>query len=118
MDLTHVANPVRVNARAIVEVATDNHCHGFMATLSDGSRFHITAAMSVRHTPVVGDYIVTQEDGYVYLNPKDVFERKYSAIPKPAVDVYSHPDCVFNYCPSPNICKRGGGCINAGAVKA
>ena len=26
-----------------------------------------------------GDYWVIQPDSYVYLNPKDVFERKYRA---------------------------------------
>src|SRR6185437_5845262 len=110
MEFTHKANPVRVNARAVVELTADTHCGGFMAKLCDGSRFHITAAMSVRHTPIVGDYIVTQEDGYVYVNPKDVFERKYSPIAKANVDVYTRDDCIFNYCASPNICQRGGGC--------
>lgn len=33
--------------------------------------------MMARYTPVVGDYWVVQEDGYIYLNPRDVFERKY-----------------------------------------
>jgi hypothetical protein len=28
--------------------------------------------------PKSGDYLVRQEDGYEYLNPKEVFERKYS----------------------------------------
>ena len=37
--------------------------------------------------PVAGDYVVTQEDGYQYLNPKEVFERKYSPVgaPQPLV---------------------------------
>ena len=33
--------------------------------------------MCARMIPQVGDYWVIQSDGYVYLNPKDVFERKY-----------------------------------------
>ncbi len=33
--------------------------------------------MTARYTPVEGDYVVTQEDGYTYINPRDVFERKY-----------------------------------------
>ena len=37
-----------------------------------------TEKMCARMTPVKGDYWVTQlHDGYHYLNPKDVFERKY-----------------------------------------
>ena len=36
-----------------------------------------TAAMTSRYRPKPGDYYVIQADGYPYLNPKDVFERKY-----------------------------------------
>jgi hypothetical protein len=78
MEFTHIANPVSVNARQIVGVhlALDGMNVGF----SDGSFHMLNAAQISRHTPVIGDYIVTQEDGYVYVNPKDVFERKYSPI--------------------------------------
>lgn len=108
MEFTHQANPVRVKALAIVELTVDGHCGGHLAKLSDGSRYHVTAAMEARHAPVIGDYIVTQEDGYVYVNPKDVFERKYSAIPKPVSNVYSDAACVFRYCPAPEVCQRLG----------
>lgn len=80
MEFTHVANPVRVFARKIVGLTVEPNCGGYMAKLSDDSKFHIDAAMCARHTPFAGDYLVTQEDGYVYVNPKDVFERKYSAV--------------------------------------
>jgi hypothetical protein len=33
--------------------------------------------MTSRYQPVLGDYLVVQSDGYRYLNPKAVFERKY-----------------------------------------
>lgn len=36
--------------------------------------------MTARIEPKVGDYHVKQEDGYCYLNPKDVFERKYEPV--------------------------------------
>jgi len=36
--------------------------------------------MIARFEPQLGDYWVIQEDGYVYLNPKEVFERKYSPV--------------------------------------
>lgn len=39
-----------------------------------------TAGMLARMNPNVGDYWVIQEDGYVYLNPREVFRRKYSPI--------------------------------------
>ncbi len=37
-----------------------------------------TPEMCARMTPAIGDYWVIQSDGYAYLNPKDVFERRYS----------------------------------------
>lgn len=42
----------------------------------------VTAApeMTSRMTPIIGDYWVIQSDGYIYLNPKTVFERKYSPL--------------------------------------
>jgi len=77
---THRANPVSVIAATILEVT--EHANGnLMLRLSDGRNYEADTGMTVRYCPVVGDYLVTQEDGYEYLNPKDVFERKYSAIP-------------------------------------
>jgi len=49
-------------------------------TLENGDNVAATFEMIVRHTPTEGDYWVIQEDGYVYVNPKDVFERKYALI--------------------------------------
>lgn len=45
--------------------------------LENGERVQATEAMQARMTPAVGDYWVIQSDGYIYLNPNDVFERKY-----------------------------------------
>lgn len=29
------------------------------------------------------------------------------------LSVYSHPSCIFNYCPNPDICRKSqGGCIH------
>lgn len=33
-----------------------------------------------RMKPAAGDYVVVQSDGYTYLNPRDVFLRKYSPL--------------------------------------
>ena len=38
------------------------------------------AAMTARFYPTVGDYVVIQPDGYVYLNPKNVFEEKFEKV--------------------------------------
>lgn len=89
MTATHIANPVRVKAIRILEV-TDitNRAPGcgqtspdLMLRLEDGTNCAISADMTARYVPVVGDYMVWQEDGYTYVNPKDVFERKYRALP-------------------------------------
>ncbi|QMV33037.1 hypothetical protein 3Fb_00034 [Ralstonia phage Eline] len=71
MQTAYIANPVRVMAARIVEV------DGALLTMEGGGMFRADAGMTARYTPVPGDYLVTQEDGYVYVNPKDVFERKY-----------------------------------------
>lgn len=86
------AKPVVVDAHLIVsvgkvfEVTTvqpngsideEGSCH---LALSNGDNVVAQPAMLARMTPAVGDYWVIQEDGYVYLNPRDVFLRKYDAI--------------------------------------
>jgi hypothetical protein len=78
MQFTHTANPVRVNAATILDV-TEGPNGNLLLRLSDGRNYTADTSMTVRYYPVVGDYLVTQEDCYEYLNPKDVFERKYSA---------------------------------------
>lgn len=81
---THVANPVHVVARRIE--TTVAHDDGTMTVYwqpptPDQVYCHeCDAAMLSRYTPVEGDYLVVQEDGYVYINPKAVFERKYRAL--------------------------------------
>lgn len=79
MDFTHIANPVRVRAVAIVSIYSGLD-GDFRARLADGSVQILEASMVSRYKPVDGDYVVIQEDGYIYINPKDVFERKYSPI--------------------------------------
>lgn len=78
MEFTHTANPVRVHAAIILGVIAATEAAGAILQLSDGRTFTTTEQMTARYAPVEGDYLVTQEDGYEYINPKDVFERKYS----------------------------------------
>lgn len=75
--MEYIANPVRVTALQIVEVMSDNYGNGLMLRLEDNSTKAATPAMISRYVPVPGDYLVTQEDGYTYINPREVFERKY-----------------------------------------
>lgn len=80
MKATHVALPVRVSAVQIQSFAEDQPPKALDVIDEHGIRHTITEEMMSRYSPVEGDYIVTQEDGYVYINPREVFERKYQAI--------------------------------------
>ena len=78
--MQYQANPVLVEAHKIVGVGplgTDGSQH---VCLENGENVTATAEMRARMSPYPGDYWVIQADGYVYLNPKDVFERKYSLV--------------------------------------
>lgn len=83
--MKYQANPVIVDAHKIVSI-NKPHAHGGIAwwsvdlALENGENVTADYKMLARYTPVVGDYWVIQSDGYTYLNPKDVFERKYSPI--------------------------------------
>jgi hypothetical protein len=84
--MKYVANPVEVQAYRILEIegaeSRDlDKTPIFHLVVGDGEsenqRKTATSEMTSRMTPKVGDYWVIQADGYVYLNPKDIFERKY-----------------------------------------
>lgn len=80
--MKYIANPVEVEAFKIVKVHTthqtepvDGMIHVY--ELENGEKVQPTEAMMSRMIPVVGDYWVIRSDGYIYLNPKDVFECNY-----------------------------------------
>lgn len=83
--MKYQANPVIVEAQIITntgkgaatEITPDGGC---LLHLQNGDTFHADKGMIARYIPKEGDYLVTQEDGYVYVNPKEVFERKYSPL--------------------------------------
>ena len=77
--MKYVANPVVVDAYRIAEVHASK-TRGMRLNLESGDVVCATPEMTSRMTPVAGDYWVIQSDGYVYLNPKDVFERKYRPV--------------------------------------
>jgi hypothetical protein len=90
----YIARPVEVDAWAIREVRIFSSIRtpqvvrvggeikadliGYEIEIEDGQKIMLGAEMTARMTPNPGDYYVKQADGYVYLNPKEVFERKYS----------------------------------------
>ena len=79
--MKYIAKPVEVDAFKIVSIGAPDEA-GSLTVEIDGvyqghDTVHCTQAMLARMKPQLGDYVVIQSDGYVYLNPKDVFERKY-----------------------------------------
>lgn len=75
------AKPVEVDAYEIVSVAVEKNADDSLSlALSNGTNVQAEPAMLARITPKVGDYWVVQSDGYAYLNPKEVFERKYEPV--------------------------------------
>jgi hypothetical protein len=75
--MKYQANPVIVNAFKIEAIDQPNSNGSRLIRHEEGQMF-AHGEMFARINPVIGDYLVVQEDGYVYLNPKAVFERKYS----------------------------------------
>jgi len=84
--MKYQAKPVIVDAFKIVEVehTPDGDPPLARDVKLEGREVPVraTEAMCARMIPKVGDYWVIQSDGYAYLNPKDVFERKYEPIPE------------------------------------
>lgn len=75
--------PVTVHAAEITEVGELNGDGSLFLVFADGSDKVATPEMLSRIKPAIGDYwvIAPQADGdYEYLNPKAVFESKYSEI--------------------------------------
>lgn len=77
--MKYQANPILVDAYRIVDIGP-LQVEGNLLILEDGAREWATREMTARMTPKVGDYFVIQKDGYAYLNPQDVFERKYTRL--------------------------------------
>jgi hypothetical protein len=89
--MKYIAKPVEVEAHVIKDIVAvaditpgrryvlglGGRSTGIALVLEDGRTVNVTPEMTARMEPKVGDYWVIQEDGYIYLNPKDVFERKY-----------------------------------------
>lgn len=78
--MKYKANPVIVDAFKIIAMSDVQDNGEVGLTLDNGENVFATKEMTARYMPKDGDYWVIQSDGYVYLNPKDVFERKYSPL--------------------------------------
>ena len=76
--MKYVANPVVVDAFKILDIKQKMSSSVLVLLLDNGEEAIADSDMTARYKPVVGDYWVVQSDGYEYLNPADVFQRKYS----------------------------------------
>lgn len=83
--MKYQAKPVVVDAFLITGVEPKTE-HGSVGVILDnGMNVSCDQKVLARYHPAVGDYLVIQEDGYFYINPSDVFERKYEPhVPKAA----------------------------------
>lgn len=100
---TYRANPVTVQAHEITGVGPKDAEGNAPLILANGAHVTATPEMMARHTPAPGDYWVVQADGYVYINPRAVFERKYS----PAYDRLTFGDAVYLLKRGARIARRG-----------
>lgn len=75
--MKYIAQPVAVDAFKIIKVNPPEDNGKILCECEEGKNLYATPGMTARYVPVAGDYFVIQSDGYVYVNPKDVFERKY-----------------------------------------
>ena len=79
--MKYIANPVVVDAWEIIGIrkyTPGGVVDGSLEVeLENGQKMVVDKTMLSRIAIQPGDYYVRQEDGYVYLNPKAVFERKY-----------------------------------------
>lgn len=78
--MKYQANPVIVDAFKIVDISATKEDGTMDMALENGENVTAAPEMLVRIPVQPGDYWVVQDDGYIYLNPKAVFERKYSPV--------------------------------------
>lgn len=78
--MKYQANPVIVDAFKIIGIEPMENGDTIIRMEEQKDEFIATKAMTARIDVKIGDYMVVQSDGYIYLNPADVFERKYSPL--------------------------------------
>jgi hypothetical protein len=77
--MKYIANPVEVDAEIIILCGPVCSDGSMPLVLQGGKEVVADRSMISRYIPSEGDYWVKQSDGYMYVNPKEVFERKYRA---------------------------------------
>lgn len=91
--MQYQAKPVIVTAHKIIEVRNRDGNNNVPLTLETEERVEALPDMTARCNPKVGDYWVITGDGYIYLNPKHIFEAKYDLVSdeEPATELPAEP---------------------------
>lgn len=95
MNQTFIAKALKVQASKIVGIHytrgpedEPNPTTTLHVELENGEVVQVSGEMLARvHNPVIGHYVVTEDDGYRYLCACDVFDRKYQPFVEPPVPV-------------------------------
>ncbi len=97
----YTTNPIEIDANQIIGIEPLEHRgvldvganFGLLLLLENETKFPAGREMISRHVPSAGDFLVTAQDGFVSIVPKEVFERRYRVvIPK----VVGDEDAKFN----------------------
>lgn len=71
-------------------------------------------SIQFEETEITDNIVLGVNGKYYQLNGKQQEETREIEIKKSesgnASKVYSHPDCVFEYCPHPETCSKGNSC--------
>lgn len=70
----------KVKAAQIKSVGLPDVNKGTAVILDDGTEVSLPQDMTLRHFPLVGDYLVEYEDGYKSISPQKAFEDGYTPI--------------------------------------
>jgi len=61
----------------------------------------------------VGDWILCGTHGEFYPCRHDVFQAVYEVVEEPKITVFRRDECIFKYCPHPDLCSdEAVGCVN------
>lgn len=82
--MQYIAKPVIVSAFQIIEIRGYTDTRNVQLTLEDERHVEALNDMTVRITPKVGDYWITNADGYEHLMSKAKFAEHYEALTEEA----------------------------------
>jgi hypothetical protein len=71
------------------------------------------ATLEGTHHASPGDWIICGVHGEFYPCKPDIFDKTYEVVEEPKLTVFRREECIFAYCPHPDLCSdEAGGCVN------